>query len=243
VYRAFKLIPPFFELGPKAYLYGRATLDLARCADRISAEYSVPIIFTPQYVDIPAVASAAPHLLVFAQHIDPLPVGRGIGAVLPEAVRAAGAVGTLLNHAEKPLAPDVLRATIERADEVGLASMVCAGSLPEIETVSRMHPNIIIAESPDDIGTGRRSSMQVDSIRRINDLVRSIDPAILVLHAAGIGSGDDVYRVIAAGAQATGSTSGVIQARDPCGMLEEMIAAARRAWDDTHLKQQEDGRP
>jgi triosephosphate isomerase len=33
--------------------------------------------------------------------MDPLPIGKGNGTVLPEAVKAAGAVGVLLNHAEK----------------------------------------------------------------------------------------------------------------------------------------------
>ena len=35
----------------------------------------------------------------FAQHMDYLPVGRGLGSV-SEAVKAAGAVGVMLNHAE-----------------------------------------------------------------------------------------------------------------------------------------------
>jgi triosephosphate isomerase len=229
----FHLTAPFFELGPKAYLYGRDVLELALCADRISAQYGVPIIMTPQCVDIPLLARETKHLFIFAQHMDPLRIGRGIGSVLPEAVKAAGASGTLLNHAEKPLPGDVLARTIQRADEVGLATMVCAGDIREIEAVSRMGPNIIIAEAAQDIGTGHRSA-DPSTIQHINEIVHAIDPRILLLHAAGISCGEDVYRVIAAGAQATGSTSGVILAEDPCSMLEEMIAAVRQAWDDTH---------
>jgi triosephosphate isomerase len=96
-----------------------------------------------------------------------------------------------------------------------------------------MGPNIIIAEAAQDIGTGHRSA-DPSTIQHINEIVHAIDPRILLLHAAGISCGEDVYRVIAAGAQATGSTSGVILAEDPCSMLEEMIAAVRQAWDDTH---------
>jgi triosephosphate isomerase len=33
--------------------------------------------------------------------MDSLPIGRGIGSVLPEALKGDGAVGVLLNHAEK----------------------------------------------------------------------------------------------------------------------------------------------
>jgi triosephosphate isomerase len=94
----FDIRPPFFELGPKAYLYGRGVVELARAADRIGKRYDVRIIFTPQYVDIPQVARETASLHIFAQHMDSIPVGRGIGAVLPEALKEAGAVGVLLNQ-------------------------------------------------------------------------------------------------------------------------------------------------
>ncbi len=230
----FQLKPPFFELGPKAYLFGAGVLDLARFADGVSAKYEVPIILTPQYVDIPLLVKETNNLLIFAQHMDPLMIGRGIGSVLPEALKAAGAVGTLLNHAEKPLPRKILQETIQRADEVGLASMVCAANMDEVEAISRMNPNIIIAEAPELIGTGTRSGSDRENILKINQLVWSINPEILVLHAAGISSGVDVYNVIASGAQATGSTSGVLMAPDPFTMLEDMIRNVRKAWEDTH---------
>jgi len=55
-----------------------------------------------------------------------------------------------------------------------------------------------------------------------------------VLQGAGINSGKDVYKVIKAGAVATGSSSGISKAVDPEAMIEEMISALRNAWDDTH---------
>ena len=45
---------------------------------------------------------------------------------LAESVKEAGAVGVMLNHAEKKLTLDVIKQTIARADEVGLATIVCA---------------------------------------------------------------------------------------------------------------------
>ncbi len=51
--------------------------------------------WSPQYSDIYRVAEATEKVLVFAQHMDSLPIGRGLGAVLPEAVKAAGAVGVM----------------------------------------------------------------------------------------------------------------------------------------------------
>ncbi|MGA9533182.1 MAG: triose-phosphate isomerase [Anaerolineales bacterium] len=230
----FALKAPFFELGPKAYIFGDDLVALARHADGLSAKYDVRIILTPQAVDIPRLVRETSHLLIFAQHMDPVRIGRGNGSVLPEALKAAGAEGTMLNHAEKPLAPEVLEETISRADEVGLATLVCAGDLQEVERISRLAPNIIIAESPDLIGAGSSSAEDRPSIPAINRLVQHISPKTRVLHAAGISNGKDVYDIIAAGAEATGSTSGVLKAPDPLSMLEEMISNVRSAWDQTH---------
>jgi triosephosphate isomerase len=234
MYRGIRITPPFFEIGPKAYLYGRDLLRLARHAGRVSAKYRVQVIFTPQYVDIPLLAHRTRHLLVFAQHMDSLPVGRGIGSVLPEAVKAAGAVGVLLNHAEKKLTLEELERTIRRADEVGLASMACADDLEEAVKIARMAPNIIIAESPDLIGVGRRGENDHEAVASINAAIWDINPEIRVLHGAGISRGEDVYNIIAAGSQAAGSTSGILMADDPFAMLEEMIRSVRAAWNETH---------
>jgi triosephosphate isomerase (TIM) len=94
MYRGLEIRPPFFEIGPKALLYGDKLLALAKHADAMSAQYDVQIIITPQYVDIPRLAQEMKRVLVFAQHMDSLPVGRGVGSVLPEAVKAAGAHGS-----------------------------------------------------------------------------------------------------------------------------------------------------
>jgi len=126
MFTGIEINPPFFEVGPKAYLYGRDALALARYADHLSRKYDVRIIFTPQSVDIWNIAHHTKHILVFAQHMDLIGIGRGIGTVLPEAVKAAGAVGVLLNHVEKRLTLPQITETIRRADEVGLMSMVCA---------------------------------------------------------------------------------------------------------------------
>ncbi|HBV51811.1 MAG TPA: triose-phosphate isomerase, partial [Clostridiales bacterium] len=83
-------------------------LRLAKEIDRIAVKYDVDIIVTPQYTDIRLLAENTERILVFAQHMDCLPIGRGLGSVLPEAVKAAGAKGVMLNHAEKPLDRETL---------------------------------------------------------------------------------------------------------------------------------------
>jgi triosephosphate isomerase len=234
MYRGLKITPPFFEIGPKAYLYGKEVLELARHADKVSKKYDVQVIITPQYVDIPILAHEMENILVFAQHMDSLEVGRGVGSVLPEALKAAGAVGVLLNHAEKRLLKDELERTIKRADKIGLATMVCADTLQDAAIIALMEPNIIIAESPDLIGVGKRDANDRLAIDGINKTVWEINADICVLHGAGISCGQDVYDVIIAGAQGTGSTSGIILSNDPFGMVDEMVRSVREAWEITH---------
>lgn len=232
MYKDFKIKAPFFEIGPKAFLYGEEMLKLAKVADEVAKKYDVDIILTPQYTDIKLIADNTERILVFAQHMDSLPVGRGLGSVLPEAVKAAGAVGVMLNHAEKPLSMEEIEKTIKRADEVGLATIVCADTVEELKEIAKLGPNLLVAEPTELIGTGTTSDANyvVETIRT----VREINPDIMVLQGAGISNGNDVYNTIKLGAQATGSTSGIIKAEDPAAMVEEMISALRRAWDELH---------
>ena len=232
MYKDLKIKPPFFEIGPKAYLYGEEMLKLAKVIDKTALKYDVDIIVTPQYTDIRLLADNTERILVFAQHMDPLPVGRGLGSVLPEAVKDAGAVGVMLNHAEKPVTDDVLAETIKRADEVGLGTIVCADTIEDVKKIAKMGPNLIVAEPTELIGTGKTSDSNyvIDTIKTVHD----INPDIMVLQGAGISNGTDVYNTIKLGAQATGSTSGIIKADDPYAMVEEMIYNLRRAWDELH---------
>ena len=90
---------PFFEIGPKSYLYGQDVVDLAIAADKASEKYGVDIIFTTPIVSISAVKAATKHIHVFAPHMDPLEPGRGLADILPESLVAAGAEGVMLNDA------------------------------------------------------------------------------------------------------------------------------------------------
>ena len=225
-----KIKAPFFEIGPKSYLYGDDILELALAADAASEKYDVDVIFTCPVVDIRRVAQATKRLHVFAPHMDPICPGRGLADTLPESLVAAGAEGVMLNHVEKPLSFEVLAATIQRANEVGLTTIVCADSMADAGKIAGLHPDIIVAEPSELIGTG--VSVGPEYVQAATDSVKNVDSNILVLTAAGIAGGEDVYNTIMAGADATGSSSGVAKAADRPAMVDEMIAACRKAWNE-----------
>ncbi|MDI9606549.1 MAG: triose-phosphate isomerase [Bacteroidota bacterium] len=232
MYKGLTIEPPFFEIGPMAFFYGERMLKLAKAADKASVEYDVRIILTPQPTDIYLLAQETEHVHIFAQHMDPITIGRGNGFILPEAVKAAGATGVILNHAEKPMTMSDLYKAIRRADEVGLITLVCADSIKEAEAIAHFAPNIIVAEPTELIGTGQTSDEEY--VVATTSAIKKINPEIQVLQAAGISNGQDVYKVIKAGADATGTTSGIMLAKDPEAMLNEMMSALRRAWDEMH---------
>lgn len=229
--RGVQIVPPFFEIGPKCYLYGDQLLSLARTAQDAALQYNVSVIFDPPHTALQEIAAQCPDLFVFAQHMDSSSGdGRGMGSVTAESIVAAGAVGSFLNHAERPVTLAALSQCIAEAKALHLKTIVCADSSAEASAVAHLGPDIVVAEPSELIG-GSETADDSYTARSIN-AVKSVDPSILVLQGAGIRSGEDVYRVIRAGADGTGSSSGIVKAQDPEAMVFEMVAAVRAAWND-----------
>ena len=68
MYNDLKNKTPFFEIGPKEYIYGEEMLTLAKVIDKTAMKYDVDIIVTPLYTDIPLPAQNTERILVFAQN-------------------------------------------------------------------------------------------------------------------------------------------------------------------------------
>ena len=227
-----KIKAPFFEIGPKNYLWGDDVVALAKAADEASKKYNVDIIFTTPIVELRRVKENTEKIHVFAPHMDPLAPGRGLADILPESLAAAGCEGVMLNHCEKPITLAQLKSTIKRAEEVGLATIVCADSCAEAAAIAHLNPDIIVAEPTELIGTGKASD--ADYVEASIRAVKDVNPDILVLQGAGIKCYDDVYRNIFAGAEATGSSSGIVglpTREEQHRMVDDMIRAVREAWD------------
>ena len=216
---------PLLIVNPKAYLGGADTLALARLTDELAGQFGITTIFTAQHADLRMVAEATENLVVTAQHMDPITPGRGMGHILPEGLVEAGARAVVLNHAEHPLTVDVLDRTIERAREVGLASIVCADSDAQCRAIAHLGPDVMICEPTANIGTGVMD--EGEYVERTTKLVKELDPDILIIQAAGVSRGSDVTRVLQQGADGSGGTSGIVKADDWRAILTEMYAALR----------------
>lgn len=226
----YRIRTPFFVINPKAYVYGEQALELARYADKLAEQYDVDIFFTGQLVDLRLISQEAEHLIITAQHMDGLHPGSGMGHVLPEALADIGVKATFLNHAEHAMPFAQLAKAMARADELGILTIVCADTVEEAKALAMLHPDIMVCEPTSLIGTGTVSDQNY--MAATNEAVKTVSPGTLVLQAAGISTGQDVYGTIMSGADGTGGTSGIVAAPDPFKALDEMIEALVRAKND-----------
>lgn len=227
--------PPFFIFNPKSYLFGQKLLNLVKVADELAKENSISIFVTSPFADIHSVSSNSEYVIVTAQHMDGINLGRGMGHVLPESVYTAGARATFLNHAENPMTLNQLTRAIKRANDLNIITIVCADSIQEAKAVAMISPDIILCEPTELIGTGQTSDENY--IKETNDAIKGINPDILVMQAAGISTADDVYRTISLHADGTGCTSGIVKAENPKQMLIDMVHAVVKAAKDIKTKE------
>ena len=228
----YRISEPFFEYGPKCYMYGDVLLKMAKGLEQLAKKYDVDVVLDIPDTEIYNIAHNVDtkRVHVYSQHMDSIEVGRGMGRTLPEALKAAGAVGVMLNHAEHKLTIDEIEKAIKRADEVGLATMVCADSIEEVKAVAKLAPNILVAEPTELIGTGKPADKAyVDEVIRV---IKEINPNIKPFPSAGISKGEDCYNIIKAGSSASGCSSAIAKAKEPLKLAEDMIAAVRYAYDE-----------
>ena len=171
---------PFFMFNPKSYLYGDEMVEMAKVAEEMAVKYPEASVFvTCPFASISQVAAVTDKAIVSAQHLDGIKPGRGMGHVLPEALKAAGAQASFINHAERPLTFDEIIQAVERADDLGLVTVVCANSLKEARAIATLEPDIILCEPTELIGTGNTSDASY--VTSTNEAIKAISPKTLVM--------------------------------------------------------------
>ena len=101
--------------------------------------------------------------------------------------------------------------------------------------MAQLGPDMILAEPPELIATGRSTGSVMRSfVERTLDAVGRVDSTILVMSGAGVSTPDDVAEMIRLGLGGTGSSSAVLRADDPPAALRAMLVAMRRAWHELH---------
>ncbi|WP_370456713.1 triose-phosphate isomerase [Thermococcus sp. 2319x1] len=217
---------PIIAINFKAYIEatGERALKIAKAAEKVYKETGITIVVAPQLVDLYRIAQEV-EIPVFAQHIDPIKPGSHTGHVLPEAVKEAGAVGTLLNHSENRMVLADLEAAVRRAEEVGLMTMVCSNNPAVSAAVAALNPDYVAVEPPELIGTGIPvSKAKPEVITNTVELVRRVNPEVKVLTGAGISTGEDVKKALELGTVGVLLASGVTKAKDPEKAIRDLVS-------------------
>jgi triosephosphate isomerase len=199
---------------------GENAVKLAKIHQEVAKKTGADIRIAVQAVDIARVAKAV-KIPVFAEHVDYVDFGGNTGSILPEAVKCAGAEGTLLNHSEKRLDRETLKKTIERCKEIGLTTVVCAATPKEGASFLEFKPDYIAVEPPELIGGDISVSTAKPEI--IKNAVKLIGGGKLLV-GAGVKNGKDVKIAIKLGAKGVLLASGVTKAKDPKAVLMDLAS-------------------
>jgi len=206
---------------------GRKAVELSKIADTVSRETGICFAVAPQFVDIATVANSV-DIPVLAQHIDPIKPGSHTGYILPEAMREAGAIGTLINHSEHRLRLADIDAAITRAREVGLLTVTCTNNTSVSAAAATLNPDMIAIEPPELIGTGIPvSKARPEVVKGTVESVRKINSEVRILCGAGITNGDDVAAALKLGTEGVLVASGIVKAKDPYRVMKEFAEAAK----------------
>lgn len=188
--------------------------------------------------------------LVLAQHADDAGPGSTTGRTVAEAIRAAGADGSLVNHSECRVPPDRQGAAVGRLGREGLLSVVCAATSGEARAAAGLGPDYVAIEPPELIGTGRAVSRERPSlISRAALAVERAEPPsppppspTRLLCGAGIAAAEDVRRAVELGSAGVLVASGIVKARNRAAAIDS-FAGALAAAAEAAARRRADGAP
>jgi len=222
---------PLILVNFKTYIEatGKRGVELAKIADQVSRDSGVTIAVAPQFTDLKTVTEAV-EIPVFSQHIDPIKPGAYTGHVLAEAVKAAGASATLLNHSERRIKISEIEEVLSLARISDLVTLVCTDTPGVSAAVASLNPDMIAIEPPDLIGTGvavskARPELITNAIRRIRSVNNSVD----ILCGAGVTTAEDVGKALELGTRGVLVSSSVVKGTNPGQLLENMTDEVLRS--------------
>jgi len=148
-----------------------------------------------------------------AQHVD-LVERQSTGYITAEAIKSAGAYGTLLNHSEHKLEFNVLKKTIEKCKKLRLATIVCGSTVEECVKIAKLQPDIVAYEDPKLIGKSKAISVaDPSSVEKFVKEVRKVTRKVKLLCGAGISKKRDIQKAKELGCHGVLISSAIVKAK------------------------------
>jgi len=192
-------------------------------AGEIVEETGVRVIVCPPSIYL--IEAAERFSDVYAQHVDPNCVGAFTGSLPLEALKYSKIKGSLVNHSEKKLELDTVKAIVEGLHNDTLESIVCADSVKEAEKVAEFTPSYIAIEPPELIGSGVSvSNSKPELVENTVKRIKQINNKIPVLCGAGVSNRNDVQKALELGAEGVLLASAFVKSRNPKEFLKDLAS-------------------
>ncbi len=217
---------PLILVNLKTYKEGmgnRAHM-IAQAAEKVAQESGVAIGVAPSYIDLHPLSHHF-SVPVYAQHVDGCEPGANTGHITVEAIRTAGAAGSLVNHSERRLTIADIEASVRALQAAKLVSVVCSNNEMTSAGAAALSPDYVAIEPPELIGSGVSvSKANPDIIKRSVAAVHAVNPKAKVLTGAGIQSGECVRIAVDLGTDGVLLASSVVKAKDPGAVLRDLVS-------------------
>jgi len=215
---------PVIVLNVKTYdqAIGNEAINIAKLMESVGEETGVSMAIAVQASDIYRVKNEV-SIPVWAEHIDPITPGSHTGWTLPEAVKDAGAVGTLINHSEHRLTLAEIDACLTRANETGLDTIVCTNNVATSKAAAALQPQFVAVEPPELIGGDISvTTADPDIVSGSVEAVKSINENVKVLCGAGVKNGKDVSKALELGSEGVLLASGIVKASNKKAVIQDL---------------------
>jgi triosephosphate isomerase len=217
---------PLILVNLKTYKEGTGNRahQIATAAELVARESGVTIGLAPGYIDLHPLCHhfAIP---VYAQHVDGYEPGAHTGHITADALKTAGAAGSLVNHSERRLTLAEIEASVRALQSQKLTAVVCSNNEIASAGAAALGPEYVAIEPPELIGSGVSvSKANPEIIKRSVAAVHAVNPKVKVLTGAGIQCGECVKIAIDLGTDGVLLASSVVKARDPTAVLRDLVS-------------------
>jgi len=201
---------------------GDGSVSLALAVKRAADDALIEAIVAPPTPMLALVASRT-GARVYSQSVGSMKGDKTTGEILPEAVKAAGGSGTILNHSESRRTPAELGKLVPRLAGIGMEVCLCAQTAEEAAELAGLKPLYLAIEPPELIGSGIAvSKARPELVQKTVSAVRRVGYGGKILCGAGIVSGEDVTKALALGVDGVLVASSVVKARDWEAQVREL---------------------
>jgi triosephosphate isomerase len=197
---------------------------IANAAQLVAHESGVTIGLAPSFFDLHPISHhfAIP---VYAQHVDGFEPGAHTGHITADALKIAGAAGSLINHSERRLTLADIESAVRALQAQKLSSVICSNNEASSAGAAALGPEYVAIEPPELIGSGVSvSKANPDIIKRSIAAVHAVHPKVKVLTGAGIQSGECVKIAVDLGTDGVLLASSVVKAKEPATVLRDLVS-------------------